>query len=302
MDRIDLYRVFCRVAETRSFTRAADTLRMPRSSVSTAIAELEAHLGAKLLHRTTRIVTPTHEGEELYDRCRPLIVQSEDLDMMFRSAARLVEGRIRVDVPGRIGRRIVIPALPQLLERYPGITVEIGVSDRPVDLVSDRVDCALRVGLLSDSGLRTRRIGELSQINVASPTYIARNGLPEKTEDLDRHFQVAYASPSSGRVEDWEWVEGGKTLTRHVPWQVSANSGEGYIACALAGLGMIQIPAFDVANHLKSGALIEVLPHARPAALPMSLLFPGSSDATRRLRVFADWLQDLMARTTSLAG
>lgn len=298
MDQIDLYRVFCRVAETHSFTRAADSLRMPRSSVSTAIAQLETRLGAKFLHRTTRTVTLTHEGEELYDRCRSLISQSEELDLMFHNATRQVEGRVRVDVPGRIGRKIIIPALPKLLERYPGIMVEIGVSDRPVDLITERVDCALRVGALEDSGLRTRRIGEFTQINVASPSYIARYGFPDKTDDLDRHYQVAYASPASGRVEDWEWLDGVQNHTRPVPWQVSANSGEGYIACALAGLGMIQIPAFDVANHLETGELIEILPHARPAALPMSLLFPGSSDATRRLQVFADWLQDLMIRTT----
>lgn len=300
MDRIDLYRVFCRVAETRSFSRAADSLRMPRSSVSTAIAELETRLGAKLLHRTTRTVTPTHEGEELYERCGSLITQSEELDQMFRDAARQVEGRVRLDVPGRIGRRIIIPELSKFLDRYPGIIVEIGVSDVPVDLIAERVDCALRVGSLDDSGLRTRRIGELHQINVASPSYIARYGLPEKPADLDRHFQVAYASPASGRVDDWEWQEGGKTVTRPVPWYVSANNAEGYIASALAGLGMIQIPAFDVADHIEAGELIEILPGKRPAPLPMSLLFPGSSDATRRLRLVADWLQELMVRSTRL--
>ncbi|NGM46091.1 LysR family transcriptional regulator [Rhodobacter sp. SGA-6-6] len=297
MDRIELYRIFTRVVETRSFTRAADSLQMPRSSVSTAIAGLEARLGVRLLHRTTRAVAATDEGEEFYDRCLGFLAESEEMETMFRAAARRIEGRIRVDVPGRIGRLILAPALPEFLALWPGLRVELGMTDRAVDLVGERVDIALRVGPLPDSGLRARRLGEIAQINVASPAYLAQQGTPLAPADLDRHRQVAYASPSTGRVADWEWLEGGRVQTRPVPWRVSANSAEGYIACALAGMGLIQIPAYDVAHHLAAGDLVEVLPDHRPGPMPMHLLFPGSPRSPRRLTAFADWMEEVLRRS-----
>lgn len=296
MDRIELYRIFTRVIETRSFTKAAHGLQMPRSSVSTAIAELEARLGARLLNRTTRTVAPTDEGEEFYDRCLGFLAEGEEIEAMFRTAARRIEGRIRVDVPGRIGRLILAPALPGFLSLWPGIRVELGMTDRAVDLVGESVDIALRVGPLPDSGLRARRMGQIALINAASPAYLAGHGTPLAPADLDRHWQVAYASPSTGRLADWEWREGGRVQTRPVPWRVSANNAEGYIACALAGVGLIQIPAYDVAHHLAAGDLVEVMPDHRPAPLPLHLLFPGAPRIPRRLTAFADWMEDALRR------
>lgn len=291
MDQLTLYRIFIRVVEARSFTRAANTLQMPRSSVSTAIADIEARLGVRLLNRTTRVVAPTDEGEEFYERCLVYLAEGEEMEAMFRNASRMVEGRIRVDLPGRIGRLIVAPALPEFLSLCPGITVELGMTDRAVDLLSERVDIALRVGPLPDSGLRARHIGEIAQINVASSAYLAQHGTPLSPADLDHHWQVAYASPSTGRIMDWGWQEGGRTRTRPVPWRVSANSAEGYIACALAGMGLIQIPAYDVAHHLATGALVEVMPGHRAEPMPMHLLFPGAPRMPRRLTAFADWME-----------
>lgn len=294
MDRIDLCRIFTRVIETRSFTKAADTLQMPRSSVSTAISELEARLGARLLNRTTRSVAPTDEGEEFYDRCLTFLAEAEEMEVMFRAASRRIEGRIRVDVPGRIGRLIIAPALPGFLAHWPGIRVELGMTDRPVDLVEERVDLALRVGSLQDSGLRARRLGEIAQINVASPAYLAEHGTPATPADLDRHWQVAYASPLTGRVMDWEWRHGGRTHSRPVPWRVSANSAEGYIACALAGMGLIQIPAYDVAHHIATGELVAIMPDHPAEPMPMHILFPGGPRSARRLTAFADWLENTL--------
>lgn len=294
MDRINLYRIFVRVIEARSFTRAADTLRMPRSSVSGAIAELETRIGARLLNRTTRSVSPTHEGELFYERCQVFLADAEDLEAMFLKASRQIEGRIRVDLPGRIGRLIVAPALPEFLDRWPGIQIDLGMTDRTVDLVGERVDCALRVGTLVDSGLSARKLGEIVQINVASPAYLSRYGVPHAPADLCDHWQVAFASPTTGRIEEWEWQEAGQIRRQAVPWQASANSAEGYIACGLAGIGLIQIPAYDVAQHLASGALVEVMPAHRPAAMPMSLVFPGSPRTSRRLQIFSSWLGSLV--------
>lgn len=296
MDQQTLYRIFVRVVEARSFTRAADTLQMPRSSVSTAIADIEVRLGVRLLNRTTRVVAPTDEGEEFYERCLAYLAEGEEMEAMFRSASRSVEGRIRVDLPGRIGRLIVAPALPDFLTLWPEIRVELGMTDRAVDLLGERVDLALRIGPLADSGLKTRRIGEIAQINVASPAYLTRHGMPLTPADIGDHVQIAYASPSTGRVADWEWQEDGRPRRFPVPWRVSANSAEGYIACALAGMGLIQIPAYDVADHLARRELVEVMPDYRPAPMPMNLLFPAAPRMPRRLITFADWLEDVLKK------
>lgn len=178
MDRIDLFRIFARVVECSSFTRAADTLGVPRSSVSAAVQELEGRVGVRLLHRTTRKVSPTQEGVALYERCQRVVADVEDTENLFRQTEAQPSGKLRIDVPGRIGRLIIAPALPEFLERYPQIDIDLGVTDRAVNLVEDGVDCVVRVGPLSDSGLISRPIGKLPLINVASPAYLKRHGTP----------------------------------------------------------------------------------------------------------------------------
>lgn len=297
MDRIDLFRIFTRVVESASFTRAADTLGLPRSSVSAAIATLEGRVGARLLHRTTRRVSPTQDGAAFYERCVRLIADVEAAESLFGENSAAPAGRLRVDVPGRIGRLILAPALPAFLEQYPGIDIDLGVTDRAVNLIEDSVDCVLRVGPLSDSGLIARAIGRLPLINVASAGYLARHGTPGTPRDLADHWAVNYASPSTGRVEPWEWVEDGIVQALPLRGRVTVNSAEAYIACCLSGLGLIQIPAYDVRAHLETGALVEVLPVYRAEPLPMTLLFPHRHHLSRRVQVFADWLEQLLRQT-----
>jgi DNA-binding transcriptional LysR family regulator len=296
LDRIDLFRTFTRVVECASFTRAADTLGLPRSSVSAAVIDLEARVGARLLHRTTRKVSPTQDGAAFYERCLRLIADVEETEGLFRQTSVGPSGRLRIDVPGRIGRLIIAPALPEFLALYPQLDIELRVTDRSVNLVEESVDCVLRVGPLGDSGLIARKIGDLPLINVASPGYLAQYGTPDAPGDLGEHLAVNYASPSTGRVEDWEWVEGDELRTRAMHSRVTVNSAEAYIACCLAGLGLIQIPAYDVKHSLDSGELVEVMPDHRAAAMPMTLLYPHRQHLSRRLQVFADWLEALMKR------
>lgn len=296
MDRIDLFRIFSRVVECASFTRAADTLGIPRSTVSAAVQELEGRVGARLLHRTTRKVSPTQDGIAFYDRCQRVMADVEDTENLFRQTAAQLSGRLRIDVPGRIGRLIIAPALPDFLDLYPRIDIDLGVTDRAVDLVEDSVDCVLRVGPLGDSGLIARAVGKLPLINVASPAYLERHGVPRAPGDLGAHQAVNYASPSSGRVEDWEWVEDSALRTLPVRGRVIVNSAEAYIACCLAGLGLIQIPAYDVRRHLEAGELVEVMPGHRAEPMPITLLYPHRQHLSRRLRVFADWLDALLRK------
>lgn len=296
MDRIDLFRVFSRVVECASYTRAADMLGMPRSSVSAAVVELEARVGVRLLHRTTRKVAPTVDGQAFYARCLRVIEDVEEAEALFRQSSRGPSGKLRVDVPGRVGRLIIAPALPGFLALYPEIDIDFGVTDRAINLIEDSVDCVLRVGPLRDSTLIARSIGELPLINVASPAYLAQYGTPKSPRDLARHFAVNYASPSTGRVEPWEWTEKGEVKTAPMKGRVAVNSAEAYIACCLAGLGLIQIPAYDVKQHINAGELVEVMPKHCAAPMPMTLLYPHRQHLSRRLRVFADWLEALLRR------
>lgn len=289
MDRIDSLRVFARVAESSSFTKAADTLQMPRSSVSTAVQELEARVGARLLHRTTRRVSLTQDGTAFYERCVRLLSDYEEMETLFRQPASRLRGKLRVDVPGRLGRLVIAPALPDFFARFPEIELEMGVTDRPVDLVQEGVDCAVRVGPIGDSSLITRKIGDLSLLNCVSPVYLERYGVPTTIADLSRHFAVRYASPLSGRVEDWEYIEEGKARTLPMRSRITVNNAEAYIACCLAGLGLIQIPAYDVQAHLAAGELVEVMPDRRAAPLPIAIVYPHRLHLSRRLQAFIDW-------------
>lgn len=295
MDRIDLLRVFVRVVECTNFTRAADTMGMPRSSVSAAVQELEKRVGTRLLNRTTRTVTTTPDGAVFYERSLRLIADMDETENLFRDSATAPGGTLRVDVPARIGRLIVAPALPGFLERYPQIDIELGMTDRAVNLIEERVDCALRVGPLSDSQLIARPMFELPLINVASPAYLGAHGIPRSPADLAHHRQIDYASPSNGRVAPWEWLQDGELRTLAVEGRVTVNSAEAYIACCLAGLGLIQIPAYDVQAHLSAGELVEVMPAYRAPPMPMTLLYPHRQHVSRRILVFADWLEQLLA-------
>lgn len=293
MDRIDALRVFVQVVECASFTRAADALHLPRSSVSTAVQDLEARVGARLLQRTTRRVAPTQDGAEFYDRCIRLIADYEETELLFRQSAP-PSGKLKISAPGRIGRLVIAPALPEFLDAYPDIEIEICVTDRMIDLVQENVDCVIRVGFLENSSLVARRIGDLTLCNCASPGYLERYGVPATPADLDRHFAVNYASPLSGRIDKWEIATGGKPLLRSMRSRVSVDNAEAYIACALAGLGLIQVPLYDVRAHLAAKELIEVMSGWRAAPLPVTLLTPHRRHSARRLRVFIAWIAALL--------
>lgn len=294
MDRIDLLRIFTRVVECASFTKAANTLQIPRSSVSTAVSELEALVGARLIHRTTRSVAPTQDGSAFYERCVRLLSDFEETEGLFRQAATHLHGKLRVSVPGRLGRLVIAPALPAFLARYPDIEIEFSVTDRAVDLVQDSFDLVLRVGSLQDSGLIARKIGDLTLVNCAGPSYLEAHGTPVDIADLTRHFAVKYASPTTGRIEDWEYVENGAAQSLAMQGRVSVNSAEAYIACCLAGLGLIQVPAFDVRHHLVAGELIEVMPALRAAPMPMTLLYSHRQHLSRRLQVLIEWMTGIL--------
>lgn len=296
MDRFDRYRVFVQVAEMGSFIKAAHALNVPRASVSAAIQQLETQVGTRLLHRTTRQVRLTADGEQLLARVRPLLAEVETIDLLFQTQERQVSGRLNIDVPSRIGRRLIAPALPGLLRRHPRLQLALGSTDRTIDLVQEGVDCAVRVGPLQNSSLVVRPVGHLALINCAAPSYLQAFGTPRHPDALaDGHWAVGYVSASTGREAPWEYVgHDGQTREWSVPQRVLTNNAESYIACCQAGLGLIQIPRFDVQHLLDSGALVEVMSEYRAASMPVSLVYPHRRSRSRRLGVFLEWFEALM--------
>ncbi|WP_322881675.1 LysR family transcriptional regulator [Pandoraea sputorum] len=296
MDRLDQYRIFAQVAEMGSFIKAAHALDVPRASVSASVQQLETQMGVRLLNRTTRQVHLTSEGSQLLERVRPLLTALEDIDLMFQVSPHQVSGQLRIDVPSRIARRVIAPALPTLLRQHPRLRLVLGASDRVVDLVQEGVDCAVRVGFLHESSLVVRPLGKIALINCASSTYLREHTAPERPDDLtSRHWMVGYASPTTGRAQPWEYVsEDGVAREVDIPSQVVVNNAESYIACCRAGLGLIQIPRFDVQHLLDSAELIEVMPAYRAAPLPVSLVYPHRRHRSRRLAVFLDWFEELV--------
>lgn len=296
MDKLDRYRVFVRVAEMGSFINAAHALELPRATVSAAIQQLEEQVGVRLLNRTTRQVHLTADGTQLLERVRPLLADAEEVEHLFQNSQRQVAGQLRVDVPSRIARRLIAPALPGLLRLYPRLQLVLGSTDRAIDLVQEGFDCAVRVGALQDSSLVVRPLGHIALINCASPAYLREYGVPEKPEDLATgHWAVGYASPSSGREMPWESLEtSGKAQDLALPSRVIVNNAESYIASCRAGVGLIQIPRFDVQHLLDRGELVEIMPACRAASMPVSLLYPHRRQRSRRVVAFLDWFSGLI--------
>ena len=290
MDKIHAMQLLLRVAELESFTRAADTLGLPKGSVSRQIQALENHLGCRLLHRTTRRVLLTQDGMVYYERAKDLLSNLDELDSMFQSDPSSVSGRLRVDMPVAVARHVVIPQLPDFLQQYPGIELELSSSDRLVDVIREGFDCVVRVGTLKDSGLIARPLGKLTVINCASPAYLSRFGYPESLDDLSTHALVHYATNIGVRPPGFEvakengtqWVKAGGVLT--------VNSTETYHAACLAGLGIIQAPRVGVRDALHGGKLVEILPQYRAAPMPVSLLYPHRRNLSRRVHLFMEWL------------
>ncbi|MBV8619584.1 MAG: LysR family transcriptional regulator [Curvibacter sp.] len=291
----DAMQTFLRVAELSSFTRAAEHLGRPKASVSQAIQALEAELGTRLLHRTTRRVQLTQDGQLFYERCKDLLADMEELRGLFRQSPAQLSGRLRVDMPAGLARLRVLPRLPTFLQAHPGLSIEISSTDRRVDLVQEGFDCVLRIGTLEDSDLIARPLGQLSQINCASPAYLERHGRPQNLQDLSQHLLVHYLPNLGGKPVGWEWMEGPVLHRLPMKGLVTVNSTECYQAACLAGLGLIQAPAAGLRPLVEAGLLCEVLPDFCAPPLPVSLVYAHRRHLPRRVQAFMDWLAEQLA-------
>lgn len=292
--RLDALKIFARVAEQGSFTRAAESLGLPKATVSTAVRDLETELGAQLLQRTTRRVSLTYDGQAFLDRTRDLLSDVDDLSAMFETDPGDLTGRVRVDMTVNMAAGVVIPRLPEFLARHRHIEVELSSTDRIVDVVREGFDCVVRVGTLPDSGLVARRLGVLEMANVASPAYLAAHGTPQTLEDLRNHRIVHYSLHLGTKPFGFEYPKGDGWAEIPMAGALTVNNTQSYTAAVLAGLGIIQAPRLGVGPHLKSGALKEILANFPAEPLPVAILYPQRRHLPRRVRAFIDWLAEVL--------
>ncbi|MCU1728493.1 LysR family transcriptional regulator [Pseudomonas sp. 7P_10.2_Bac1] len=297
MDRFNAMLVFTRIVELGGFAKAADSLQMPRASVTVLIKQLESHLGVQLLHRTTRQVSPTLDGAAYYQRCVRLLADLEESEGLFRGSQP--KGTLRIEMPAAVGRLVVFPALPEFTDRYPQIELEIGLNDRPVDLIREGIDCVIRGGLTLDDSLVARPLVQMEQMTCASPDYLRAHGVPQSLDDLNGHRMIEYFSSASGKRYGLEFQLGDGIRLINLPKQVSVNSAEGYLAACVAGYGLVQTPRYHVAQQVREGRLQEVLSDCLPPRLALTALYPPHRQLSPRVRVFVDWLVDLCSRPDS---
>lgn len=285
---------FAKVAELESFSQTAQALNLPNASVSTRVSQLEDHLGVKLFSRTTRRVKLTDEGQVYVEWARRLIAEIGEVEDQLRGRARKPRGRIRVDVPASAGRHVIAPALPDFLARYPEITVDLGCTDRPVDLISEGVDCVIRGGKVEDDLLVARLLGDFEVITCASPDYLARHGVPQTPLALEGHKGVNFFSAKTGRVMPLDFTIDGQVEPIELAHHVGTNDADTYMALALQGLGLAQFPRSQlVMDAIDSGRLVQVLTQWRPASFPLYVVYPRNRHLSARVRVFVDWAIEL---------
>lgn len=297
MDRFAAMQAFARVVETGSFTKAADTLHMSKTSVTQLVQQLEARLRVRLLNRTTRKVNVTADGAAYYERVIRLLADMDDAETSLSGAASQPRGRLRVDVPSPLARLILVPALPAFYARYPDIQLALGVSDRVVDLIDENVDCVIRGGELADQSLVARHVGDLALGVYAAPSYLQRAGTPQHPQELEstQHRIVGFHWARSGRVVPYALQRAEESLKVMGHPALTVDDGNAYLAAGLAGLGVLWLPEYMAKEPLARGELLALFEDWQLQPMPLYLAFPPNRHVSAKLRAFIDWIVELLA-------
>ena len=296
MDQIQAMRVFARVVESGTFTLAASSLQLPKASVTKHVQALEDRLRVKLLNRTTRRVTVTTDGAAYYDRAVRLLSDFDELEASMSQVRATPRGRLRVDVGTSIARLLIIPQLASFQARYPDIQIDLGVTDRTVDLIADNVDCVIRGGELRDQSLVARRVGNVEFSTVASPGYLQQHGTPQHPRELENgHTSVIYFSPVTQRRYPLEFQHNGEVIEMTNPSTLAVNEANAYTTSLLSGQGVGQITSYQAREYLKSGQLVQILPEWTQPLLPVYVVYPPNSHLSAKVRAFVDWVVEIFA-------
>ncbi len=275
MELLQSMRLFARLAELGSFTKAAESLDIGRPQVTRYIQELETSLGVRLFQRTTRKVALTAEGERFYERVQEILAGISAATSMFDRSGAMLTGRLRVDIPSAFAQMKFINSLKEFTVCYPNINLVLGVTDRAVDLIGEGVDCALRIGDLPNSTLIARPIAMATMVTCAAPEYLNEHGEPKTLDDLASHRGVNFLSGQSNRTLPWHFLLNGQDRSFVPDAGITVTESNAYVQCGVSGFGIIQAPGIAVAKHLESRGLVEILKPYRPAPRPVSLLYPS---------------------------
>ncbi|MET0857153.1 MAG: LysR family transcriptional regulator, partial [Telluria sp.] len=285
MNKLLAMEVFVQVVDAGGFTHAADNMQLPKATVSTLVQALEKTLAVKLLHRTTRQVSVTSDGAAYYERCLRILSDVREAEESLSRNRANPSGRLRVDVSTGVANNIIIPALPDFFARYPDIGLELGCGDRPVDLIEEGIDCAIRGGALPDSGLIARRIGALQFVTCATPAYLAAHGRPTHPNDLSKHRCVNYFSSKTGKLFDWDFSRGDERIHIAAPALLAVNDSTAYISAGLAGLGIMRMASYSIDSYVESGALELLLEDWVSTPLPVNVVYPQNRHLSAKVRV-----------------
>ena len=295
MNKLQAMEVFVQVVDAGGFTRAAENMQLPKATVSTLVQNLEQALTVKLLHRTTRQVSVTSDGAAYYERCLRILSDVREAEESLSNNRSSPSGRLRVDVSTGVANDLIIPALPEFFERYPDIRLDLGCSDRQVDLIEEGVDCAVRGGNLPDSALIARRIGVLNFVTAATPAYLAKHGTPMHPNDLANHRCINYFSSKTGKTFDWDFIRGSETIFIPAPACLAVNDSTAYITAGMMGLGIVQMTSYKLDPMIESGHMVQVLGDWTSEPLPINVVYPQNRHLSAKVRVFVEWVADLFA-------
>ncbi|EFM90176.1 putative HTH-type transcriptional regulator [Actinobacillus pleuropneumoniae] len=289
MDKLNAINLFCRVIETQSFTQAAQLEQISLAMASKLIAQLEEHLNVRLLHRTTRKITPTEAGLLYYQRCLPILNELKDAENSVSNITSTLQGKITISLPMDFGSRFVAPYLGQFMTTYPNIQLNIEFSDRRVDVVAEGYDLVLRIGTLEDSSIVAKRIARSELVLIASPDYLAKQGTPENLEQLTEHTCLIYENH-----QQWQFTDGDQKVKIKPNAHVISNNGYALLQMTKAGQGIVNLPLFLAKEDINAGRLIEILPQYKQHSIDISVLYPHRRYLSPKVKVLIEFLSKLM--------
>jgi DNA-binding transcriptional LysR family regulator len=279
---------FAETAKRGNFAQASRELGCTPSSLAKSVRRLEAQLGVRLFHRTTRAVTLTDDGRRLFERCQRVLAELELLHDEASGVRAAPSGTLRIDMPVALGRLVVLTLLAQLADKHPQISIDARLTDRYVDLVKEGIDVAIRTGTLDDSSLVARPFGHQDILLFGAPAYLRRAGTPRNVAALSKHTAVLFRVPSTGKLRPWQLRSRGREVTVLPRSRICVDDGDAIVRAAILGMGIGQVPHYMVVEALNRGELVELLPTSRPARMPISAVMPTARLVPARVRVFLE--------------
>ncbi|KML65140.1 LysR family transcriptional regulator [Pectobacterium peruviense] len=296
MDRFQAMETFIRVVDAGSFKKAAETLHVLPSTVTRSIKELESHLGARLLNRTTRALSITDVGLRYYDSCKAILRDVHAAESVTAQQKEELQGTIRIGATPSLVKNFLIPALPDFCKRHPGIRLDFHLGDATVDIVQQGIDCVIRTGEPPLSRLVARRLGTFQWTICASPRYLEQHGYPTTLDSLKEHTAVGYIHSRTGRSTSWGFHDEAHTVAIPLAGQISVNDTDAYLTAGVAGLGLLRIASYMVRQQLSDGHLVRLLPDIEAPREPIFILYPQSRHLSPAIRAFIDWCTALIEK------